>query len=73
MKCKYCQCEILKGGENGYCDGCCDAERIEMELRNFILFITHQSEGDKDNNMICITSPEQLYEDVETFMREVYE
>ncbi len=50
-----------------------DAELFELELRNFVLFVTHRSGGDKQNHLPYTTTPAQIYKDIETFMREVYQ
>ncbi len=71
--CKYCKAPVLKEGAKGYCIGCDEAEKVECELRNFVLFISHRSEDEPENDLPLSITPNQLYECVETFMREVYE
>jgi hypothetical protein len=67
MICKYCQTEILKSEDDGYCgDGCRTAETIEQELFNFVLDWTHANE-DEGNKYA-----DDMYEGVRTYMQESY-
>jgi|TARA_Y100000310_G_scaffold290982_1_gene318553 hypothetical protein len=70
--CKYCNLAV--GQYQDICDNtaCNKADTVEMELNNFILYITHTNRT-MAKDLPYTTTPEKLYQQVEEFMTQVYE